>query len=185
MTTLADCTDLPIKSLRIGRDSATNLSRGVCYVEMNSVSDAMFLHNRLLGEPPTIDDRLVGVSYHRSQQNSAPANVGPGGGSSSAASAAMAAAQWSHQGKEQQGGAMSDEEIEKMAKSAAEMYGKTAEEKAHYLEYYRNYYKNGGDASASAAPAADKTENDKELGKVTVSGVEYKKYRKLDLEKGS
>ena len=179
MTTLADCTDLPIKSLRIGRDSATNLSRGVCYVEMNSVSDAMFLHNRLLGEPPTIDDRLVGVSYHRSQQNSAPANVGPGG--SSAASAAMAAAQWSHQGKEQhQGGAMSDEEIEKMAKSAAEMYGKTAEEKAHYLEYYRNYYKNGGDSSASTAPAADKTENDKELGKVTVSGVEYKKYRKFE-----
>merc|ERR550532_495755 len=78
--------------------------------------------------------------------------------------------------EQQQGGAMSDEEIEKMAKSAAEMYGKTAEEKAHYLEYYRNYYKNGGDASASAAPAADQTENDKELGKVTVNGVDYKKY---------
>ena len=123
--TLRDCTELPIKSLRIGRDSATNLSRGVCYVEMNSVSDAMFLHNRLLGEPPTIDDRLVGVSYYRSPQNAGGGgggNAGPGG--SSAASAAMAAAQWSHQGKEQQGGAMSDEEIEKMAKSAAEKYGK-------------------------------------------------------------
>ena len=183
--TLRDCTELPIKSLRIGRDSATNLSRGVCYVEMNSVSDAMFLHNRLLGEPPTIDDRLVGVSYYRSPQNAGGgggANGGPCG--SSAASAAMAAAQWSHQGKEQQGGAMSDEEIEKMAKTAAEMYGKTAEEKAHYLEYYRKYYKNGGgDASAATAPGADgkkKTENDKDLGKVTVNGIEYKKYRKLD-----
>ena len=147
---------------------------------MNSVSDAMFLHNRLLGEPPTIDDRLVGVSYHRSQQNSAPANVGPGG--SSAASAAMAAAQWSHQGKEQQGGAMSDEAIEKMAKSAAEMYGKTAEEKAHYLEYYRDYYKNGGSAPDAAGDTKRKTESDKDLGKATVNGVEYKKYRKLDPE---
>ena len=99
MTTLRDCTELPIKRCRIGRDSATNLSRGVCYVEMNSVSDAMFLHNRLLGEPPTIDDRLVGVSYHRSHQNAAErGRDAASAGSSNAASAAMAAAQWSHQG---------------------------------------------------------------------------------------
>ena len=182
LTTLRDCTELPIKRCRIGRDSATNLSRGVCYVEMNSVSDAMFLHNRLLGEPPTIDDRLVGVSYYRSPQEVRGGGGGNAGSAgSSAASAAMAAAQWSHQGIEQH---MSDDEIEKMAKSAAEMYGKTAEETAHYLEYYRNYYKNGGggEASAGSAPSADakkKTENDKELGKVTVNGVDYKKYRKL------
>ena len=66
-----------------------------------------------------------------------------------------------------------------MAKSAAEMYGKTPEEKAHYLEYYRNYYKNGGDAAAPAADAKGKTESDKDRGKVTVNGVEYKKYRKF------
>ena len=196
LRTLSDCTELPIKSVRVGRDSATNLSRGVCYVEMNSVSDAMFLHNILLGEPPTIDDRLVGVSYHRSAQSGGAGGGGGGGGfnasagGSSAASAAMAAAQWSHKGEDQQqqqhGGAaaMSEEEIEKMAKSAAEMYGKTAEEKAHYLDYYRNYYKNGGDASAGSASTGDgkkKTENAKDLGKVTVNGVEYKKYCKSDL----
>ena len=177
--TLRDCTELPIKRVRVGRDPATNVSRGVCYVEMNSVSDAMFLHNRLLGEPPTIDDRLVGVSYHRSHQSSGSSRdaAGGGAGSSNAASAAMAAAQWSHQGKEQQ----DDDEVEKMARNAAEMYGKTPEEKAHYLEYYRNYYKNGG--GGDAAPATDakgKTETDKDRGKVTVNGVEYKKYRKFD-----
>lgn len=58
-------TQLPIKSVRIGRDSLTNTSRGVCYVEMNSVVDAMFLHNQLLGEPQTIDEKLVSVSYYR------------------------------------------------------------------------------------------------------------------------
>ena len=52
-------TQLPIKSIRIGRDPLTQTSRGVCYVEMNSVVDAMFLHNQLLGEPPTIDEKLV------------------------------------------------------------------------------------------------------------------------------
>ena len=29
------------------------------------LSSAMFLHNQLLGEPPTIDDKLVAVSYYR------------------------------------------------------------------------------------------------------------------------
>ena len=62
---LMQLTNLPIKSLRIGKDSLTNTSRGVCYVEMNSVVDAMFLHNQLLGEPPSIDDKLVSVSYFR------------------------------------------------------------------------------------------------------------------------
>merc|ERR1719264_710907 len=182
LATLRDSgTELPLKSLRIGRDSATSLSRGVCYVEMNSVSDAMFLHNRLLGEPPTIDDRLVGVSYYRSPQNAGRDAGTPAG--SSAASAAMAAAQWSHQGKEeeQQGGALSDDEIEKMARSAAEMYGKTAEEKAHYLEYYRDYYKNGGSAPDAAGDTKRKTESDKDLGKATVNGVEYKKYPAPDV----
>ena len=62
---LGQLTNLPIKSIRIGKDSLTNTSRGVCYVEMNTVVDAMFLHNQLLGEPPTIDDKLASVSYYR------------------------------------------------------------------------------------------------------------------------
>ena len=55
-------TSLPIKGIKIGRDRLTNTSRGICYVEMNSVADAMYLHNQLLGEPPTIDDKLVTFS---------------------------------------------------------------------------------------------------------------------------
>ena len=41
-------TSLPIKGIRIGRDTLTNMSRGICYVEMNTVVDAMFLHNQVL-----------------------------------------------------------------------------------------------------------------------------------------
>ncbi len=179
------------RSIRIGRDNLTNTSRGVCYVEMNSLSDAMFLHNQLLGEPPTIDDKLVSVSYYRSP-GSQGAGVKEGGGN---AAAAMAAAQWSHsravatemattattaaEGVKRH----SVEEVERLAEYSAEMYAKTPEEKAHYLEYYRKYYREGGQVSgAAAAPGSgggrarpDKASNG---GTVTVDGVEYRKYRK-------
>ncbi len=42
------------------------MSRGVCYVEMNNVTDSIFLHNQLFGQPPDIDGKLVSVSYYRS-----------------------------------------------------------------------------------------------------------------------
>ena len=188
-------THLPIKSIRIGRDPLTNTSRGICYVEMNSVVDARFLHNQLLGEPPTIDGKLVSVSYLRT--------VG-GNQAASAACAALAAAQWSNQGNKadgaqpasagsngnsSSGGAnYSEEDIERMAKYSAETYAKTPEEKKAYLEYYRNYYRNGGDAKAAAATASSEesakhkatsseAEKKPDLGTVTVNGVEYKKYR--------
>ncbi len=184
---LTAVTDMPIKSLRIGRDSLTNTSRGVCYVEMNSVVDAMFLHNQLLGEPPTIDGKLVSVSYYSTPQSavSGGGNVSGSAQSASAASAAMAAAQWSHQGNKDldhhqqhpssaSGGKMSEEEIERMAQYSAGLYAKSAEEKESYLAYYRNLYRSGGAGTA-------KPGDPKDLGKVTVNGVEYKKYRKYDL----
>ena len=43
------------------------MSRGVCYVEMNSVVDAMFLHNQLLANPPAIEGKIVEVKVQRNQ----------------------------------------------------------------------------------------------------------------------
>ena len=64
-------------------------------------------------------------------------------------------------------------------------------EKATYLEYYRNYYRNGGTADGGStsnsketsqtsigAEAAEKCAQ-KDMGSITVNGVEYKRYRKL------
>ena len=65
LNTLGPLTKLPLKSVRIGRDPLTNMSRGVCYVEMNSVVDSMFLHNQLFAEPPVIDGRQVEVIIFR------------------------------------------------------------------------------------------------------------------------
>ena len=191
---LKGLTQLPIKSIRIGRDSLTNTSRGVCYVEMNSVVDAMFLHNQLLGEPPAIDEKLVSVSYFRMPPQSNLQSQNP---SAAVANAAMAAAQWSHQGKTKNGveetsesTKYSEDEIERLAEYSASLYAKTSEEKQSYLEYYRQYYRNGGkdnvnsdvNHSSTTKPTENKQKKEDkptdDLGMVTVDGVEYKKYRK-------
>ena len=59
LNTLASLTKVPVKSVRIGRDPLTNMSRGVCYVEMSSVVDSRFLHNGLKGDPPLIDGKFI------------------------------------------------------------------------------------------------------------------------------
>ena len=48
LTYLMRVTNLPIKGIRIGRDPLTNTSRGLCYVEMNTIVDAVFLHNQVI-----------------------------------------------------------------------------------------------------------------------------------------
>ena len=78
----------------------------------------------------------------------------------------------------------------------ASTYAKNENEKATYLEYYRNYYANGGtldgssnnrenanstDAEKSGIPT-DMGDKRKDLGVVTVDGVEYKRYGKYSLK---
>jgi len=108
--------------------------------------------------------------------------------STAAANAALAAAQWSHQGRQGIASPYSHEEIERMAEYSASLYAKTASEKAHYLEYYRNYYKNGGqdkDGTSNGKKATPMPNNQivkavevKKEKKVLVNGVEYPRYRK-------
>merc|ERR1719174_1658320 len=113
----------------------TLLSKGVCYVEMNSVVDSMFLHNQLIADSLTIDERIVEVSYYKqggqtvtnSSQNQAAAN------------SALAVAQWTNNksGQEGEGGGKknwSEEELQKMAEYSADLYAKTKEEKNYYPE---------------------------------------------------
>merc|ERR1712061_68980 len=183
-------TQLPIKSIKIGRDRLTQTSRGVCYVEMNSVVDAMFLHNQLLGEPPTIDEKLATVSYHKSSQQTEERKESA---HSAAASAAMAAAQWSPQGQksnEELKPPYSEEDIERLAEYSASTYAKHEAEKFAYLDYYRNFYREGGtiDGSSSSTNSAGEqpsnganAERGIDLGMVTVDGIEYKRYRTPDV----
>uniref|UniRef100_A0A0K2TAI4 RNAbinding protein 5like [Acyrthosiphon pisum] n=1 Tax=Lepeophtheirus salmonis TaxID=72036 RepID=A0A0K2TAI4_LEPSM len=208
---LATLTALPIKSVQIARDSLTNMSRGFAYVEMSSLQDAILLHNLLLGAPPVIEDKLVAISYyktpvstsnsnnnnhHHHHHNSYSSNSGNTSSSSlthnsnsQVANLALAAAQWSHKNEElkdldknQSSTKHTPEEIDKMAKYSATMYAKNTKEEAHYYEYYKNLYSNGGDTSAaSVALRGGEVKKSSDLGTAVVGGVEYKKYPSPDV----
>ena len=130
----------------------------------------MFLQN----QPPSIEDKTVEVSHYKQLGAATLA---------SSSSGDLAAAQWSNKGDKTEAGRWSEEQLRIMAEYTADMYAKTPEERAHYVEYYKGFYRDGGDTSAAEVALTQsvsekKTEkkNDMDLGMVVVNGVEYKKY---------
>merc|ERR1712209_243091 len=69
-----------------------------------------------------------------------------------------------------------------MAEYSANLYAKSDEEKKAYVEYYRKYYSEGGDAAPALAALQAKGKTP-DLGLVTVNGVEYQKYPPPDVSK--
>ena len=49
---------IPIKTVKIAREPGTSLSRGLCYVEANNVSEASRLFSTLTQEVLEIDGRI-------------------------------------------------------------------------------------------------------------------------------
>lgn len=110
---------LPIRSIRIDRDSLTNTSRGVCYVELNSVQDSMQLYNGLISNVPlVIDGKTVHVSYCKLQQRSSSTSVS------------------------QKPMKYTKQDINQLAEYSAKMYATTEAELTYYTDYYRKYYEN-------------------------------------------
>lgn len=137
LESIQDLSNLPIKSVRIGRDPVTNTSLGVCYIEMNYVMDATFLHNALLMAAPEIDGKTPIVSYYKSDAAAQSANAQ----ASKAGNTAVEAAQWSHQktgASEMNQYTLND--VTRLAEYSANLYAKTPEEKTTYLAYYQQYY---------------------------------------------
>ncbi|GIY90394.1 RNA-binding protein 10 [Caerostris extrusa] len=94
LSMLGQITVLPIKNLKVAKDSLTNTSRGFAYVELHSISEATQLYDLLMNMSGNffVDGRRVTVNYSRrslASMNSAT--------SANAASAALAAAQWRNQ----------------------------------------------------------------------------------------
>lgn len=143
---------VPIRSIRIGQDALTNTSRGVCYLEMNHVMDAIYMHNALIATPPLVDGKKVLVSYCKAQRDL------PGIGSSvssfatGAAAAAMAmatagmdmdaVAQYSHL-RHSASGDLTEynlEDVPRLADYCASLYATSPAEYTAYQQYYRQYY---------------------------------------------
>merc|ERR1711892_1634798 len=143
-----------------------------------------FLHNQLIAEPPVIDGRQVEVTYHKQAGPQVVTNTSQ---NQAAANSAMEAAQWTNKSSSQgQGKKFSDKEIQKMAEYSADLYAKNDAERENYIEYYRKYYKEGGDAGPAVSALygdSNKKSGKKatEMGMVTVGGVEYKKYKTPDV----
>lgn len=137
LESIQDLSNLPIKSVRIGRDPVTNTSLGVCYIEMNYVMDATFLHNALLMAAPEIDGKIPMVSYYKSD----PASQSTNAQAAKAGNIAVEAAQWSHQktgASEMNQYSLKD--VPRLSEYSANLYAKTTEEKTTYLAYYTQYY---------------------------------------------
>lgn len=171
LQSIKSLSSLPIRSVRIGRDPATNMSRGVCYLEMNSVVDAMYLHNALQTSCPVVDGRTAIISYAKLDPLTLHSSAAISG---QIANAAVAAAQWSHQKAETTQYKLSD--VPRLAEYSANLYATNPQEKAAYLAYYEDYYKkqineggnislpantSAGLACAQAAVAAHKKANSK------------------------
>ena len=75
-----------------------------------------------------------------------------------------------------------DEELDKMAEYSANLYAKSDEEKKSFVEYYRKYYSDGGDAAPALAALQAKAKSP-DLGMVTVNGIEYQKYPPPEVSK--
>ena len=106
-----------------------------------------------------------------------------------AASSALAAAQWTNKdsGSGLVGDKWSEEELVKMAEYSADLYAKNKEERDYYVEYYKKFYRNGGDTSAAKVALKEDVgkknsdkKSSKDKGTVIVDGVEYKKYSTPD-----
>ncbi|KAF6205360.1 hypothetical protein GE061_019531 [Apolygus lucorum] len=137
---------LPIKSVRIGRDAATGASRGVCYLEMNNVVDAMYLHNSLQASVPVVDEKTPKISYAKLDPLTLHSSATISG---QIATAAVAAAQWSHQTTSSASEVSSSttpatfksSDVPRLAEYSASLYATNPQEKAAYLTYYEDYYK--------------------------------------------
>ncbi|XP_069703228.1 RNA-binding protein 5-like [Periplaneta americana] len=143
---------VPIRSIRIGQDSLTNTSRGVCYLEMNHVMDAMYMHSALTATPPIVDGKKVLVSYCKIQHDLPGITSGVSSNATTAAAAALAiaggemdpVAQYSH--LRHTGSAdltqYSLEDVPRLADYCASLYATSPAEYTAYQQYYRQYYHN-------------------------------------------
>ncbi|BES93249.1 RNA-Hypothetical protein protein [Nesidiocoris tenuis] len=143
---------LPIRSVRVGRDAATGVSRGVCYLEMNNVVDAMYLHNTLQSSNLTVDDKQPKISYAKLDPVSLHSSAAISG---QIANAAVAAAQWSHQTTSSDKQTFKASDVPRLAEYSASLYATNPQEKAAYKAYYEDYYRKQVAEGSSISKPAD------------------------------
>ncbi|KAK6631814.1 hypothetical protein RUM43_013878 [Polyplax serrata] len=124
---ISNVSNIPIQSCQIARDSLTNLSRGICYLEMKNVLEAIKLYNALTAATLNIEGRKVSVSYcklHLEKPQTQPSTLTQN--------------QWAACGLSETDYKLED--VPRLAEYSAQMYATTPQEHAAYVQYYTQYY---------------------------------------------
>ncbi|XP_069692847.1 RNA-binding protein 5-like isoform X2 [Periplaneta americana] len=122
---------VPIRSIRIGQDPLTNTSRGVCYLEMNHVMDAVYMHNALVANTPIVDGKKVLVSYRKALQN-LHGNINSSGRMDDSIAQRTASGDLTQ---------YTLEDIPRLADYSASLYATSPAEYTAYQQYYQQYYR--------------------------------------------
>uniref|UniRef100_W8AP71 RNA-binding protein 10 n=2 Tax=Ceratitis capitata TaxID=7213 RepID=W8AP71_CERCA len=133
-----------ITKILVSRDTLTQTSRGICYLNFDSLIDSMNLYSALkaLDPPLTIDNRQLLVSYCIDHENR---QIVPKKGDSGAAGGSsigpMTAAEMMAAGSSLAAGSeYTLADVPRLAEYSAALYASTPAEQAHYLQYYTEYY---------------------------------------------
>ncbi|XP_039949404.1 RNA-binding protein 5-A-like [Bactrocera tryoni] len=136
-----------ITKILVSRDTLTQTSRGICYLNFDSLIDSMNLYTALkaLDPPLTIDNRQLLVTYcidHENRQIVPKKGDSAAGGSASASIGPMTAAEMMAASGSLAGGASEYTlaDVPRLAEYSAALYASTPAEHAHYLQYYTEYY---------------------------------------------
>lgn len=135
---------ISIQSCQISRDGLTGLSRGLCYLELKNVLEAIKLYNELTAKPLVVQNKRVSISYCRLQAEKSSVIAPP------------------HQTAWSPDQQYTLADVGQLAEYSASMYAANSQQKAAYLQYYTQYYTNqfhqmtipeGTDTNAAAAVA--------------------------------
>ncbi|XP_020810621.1 RNA-binding protein 5-like [Drosophila serrata] len=131
-----------ISKVLISRDTLTQASRGICYLQFDTLIDSMNVHNGLtaLNPPLTLDDRPVAITYCIDAEEHQT-------GSKDASTTATKGSEESHQNRDAAlvspsglGGNYTLADVPRLAEYSASLYASNPAEQAHYVQYYTDFY---------------------------------------------
>ncbi|SPP79932.1 blast:RNA-binding protein 5 [Drosophila guanche] len=168
-----------ISKVLISRDTLTQASRGICYLQFDTLVDSMELHNALtaLDPPLTLDDREVAISYCvdvddrpklTKESPTAIATSSASGGIPNGSIAAVAPSG--------AGGSYTLADVPRLAEYSASLYASNPAEQAHYVQYYTDYYT----AEIAKSSAADLQLTEANSGAAVALSAIQRKQKKMN-----
>ncbi|XP_017130339.1 RNA-binding protein 5-A-like isoform X1 [Drosophila elegans] len=131
-----------VSKVLISRDTLTQASRGICYLNFDTLVDSMNVHNALtsLDPPLTLDDRLVAVTYCNDLEERQAKPKDPKATTAKAIEPGLPSGDISAVPPSGLGGSYTLADVPRLAEYSASLYASNPAEHAHYVQYYTEYY---------------------------------------------